>query len=150
MDALSFYQERLQALLQEVEQAQTRCLPPNEHVMPAAFVTFTQRRCEVRKFSGLRFTVCGFHSQCQLTSHLLSTSKLRVSSFAGISCLSLPQQGWGRKRRLLTMTCKQLWQSGSRMLSQVTAAASMIHHQRTAWITGPAPGPEEIIWKNLG
>ena len=87
VDALSFYQERLQALLQEVEQAQARCLPPNEKVMPAAFVTFTQRHCEVRRLD--------FSPLCQLTSHLLSTSELQICDFlfCGHFCLSLPQQG---------------------------------------------------------
>jgi hypothetical protein len=47
VEALSFYPDRLKALLEEIRQAQDECLPPNEQVMPAAFVTFYKRKCQV-------------------------------------------------------------------------------------------------------
>jgi len=56
VDTLSFYPQRLKALLEEIRQAQNGlgfraqngCLPPNEQAMPAAFVTFSKRKCQVQ------------------------------------------------------------------------------------------------------
>lgn len=51
VDTLAFYPSRLRALLQEIKEAQQRCLPPNESIMPAAFVTFTRRKTQVQNVS---------------------------------------------------------------------------------------------------
>ena len=48
VESLSFYPARLKAVLQETKEAQQRCLPPDENAMPAAFVTFRRRKCQVQ------------------------------------------------------------------------------------------------------
>ena len=47
VDPMTFYPSRLKALLQEIREAQQRCLPPEENVMPAAFVTLSKRKSQV-------------------------------------------------------------------------------------------------------
>lgn len=47
VDPMTFYPSRLKALLVEIREAQQRCLPPDENVMPAAFVTLSKRKSQV-------------------------------------------------------------------------------------------------------
>ena len=48
VDALEFMVERVKQLEKDCDRLGKDCLPPNERVMPAAFVTFTSRRCQAR------------------------------------------------------------------------------------------------------
>lgn len=50
VDALTFYQERLPVLLQNMKSARKACLPPDEKNMPAAFVTFKRRVCQASPY----------------------------------------------------------------------------------------------------
>ena len=47
VDALDFAVEKLKALHKECLKHQKDCLPPNEKVMPAAFITFKTCRTQV-------------------------------------------------------------------------------------------------------
>lgn len=51
VDALEFLLERLQNLHKECIQHRNDCLPPNELVMPAAFIIFQNRRAQVKILS---------------------------------------------------------------------------------------------------
>ena len=47
VDAITFYAERLRMLQSLMREARQRSLPPNENVIPTAFITFWTRKSQV-------------------------------------------------------------------------------------------------------
>lgn len=76
-----------------------------------------------------------------------------IFSFRGQLCVLVACAGYFKlaykASSMLSFSIHKLDLTGCYWL-QMTAAGGMFHHDRSAWMTDPAPGPEEIIWRNLG